>query len=549
MPTVAVSQRRALGGPTVAAGPCSARARAAEHPVLALQRSHGNAAVSRAIARRRTLARGPARRRGAPIEEPGTGWDGLQHGDQVPRNLTEPMKDAVRRFRNQLEIAMRAKDQKNWARWAAEDTAAFQGTATERATLYAEFQRQMIQVDRTWVANVALGADGSRVFLSSPLLKRTLVVAPDGSLHAGTWDALTEAADGSLSVDYGRLRPVAPRAVAPPVTPPTTDPPPTTKAPTVQDPAVPTVEPPTVKPSTTAVGPTETLAADQVADDFVRKLAAEQEALVLRTGRYVFIGRTLYAVMIVGGIAFLVYDIVQRGPVYAVRDFAIAGTLSEYISLRTGIGLGMVGLALAVAVLLPSDQGGESERQAKAALIDDLIESAFPGTLGGKVFFCYGNKCSGSFREILDHDRYNEVWPQVAAAVEHPFELDDSPRAKAVVAEHKKEAERDKARQAEHDREMAAIREAMRPPVGFYVKGSVGEDGRNDPDDLRRTARRLRELGYLEQETMDPDEIGDAIYLYQSAVLGRRKPDGRIDPRGETERALRAGRRVSMALH
>jgi hypothetical protein len=118
-----------------------------------------------------------------------------------------------------------------------------------------------------------------------------------------------------------------------------------------------------------------------------------------------------------------------------------------------------------------------------------------------------------------------------------------------MIADRKKEAEREKARQAEHEREMAAIREAMHPPVGFYVKGSVGEGGQNDPDDVSKTARRLKELGFLDKDTTDPDEVADAIYVYQGAVLKWAKPDGRVDPRGETARALRAGRRVSMALH
>ena len=215
--------------------------------------------------------------------------------------------------------------------------------------------------------------------------------------------------------------------------------------------------------------------------------------------------------------------------------------------MHAGVGLGMAGLVVGL-VFLPSDQGGEFDRQAKAALIDNLIESAFPGTLGGKQFLCIGDECTGSQRKILDHDRYRQLWPKVAALVEHPFELDDSPRARAVVGEHKKQEERERRQHEEQEKDMAAIRDAMHPPVGFHVKGSVGEDGRNDPADVHKTARRLRELGFLEKETTDPDEIADAIYSYQSAVLRWSKPDGRLDPRGETERALRAGRRISMTL-
>jgi hypothetical protein len=544
--------------------------------MLALQRSHGNAAVARAIARQRTLARTPARRRGAPIEQPGEGYDGLRGGEDVPRRLSEQMKQEVRQFRAQLEASMKAADQSKWGRWAAEDAAAFRGAATERATLYAEFLRQMVQVDRNWIAHAARGTDGSHVFLSSPQVKKSVVIAPDGTLYTGDWSGLQRAPDGRIAVDYTSMRKVTPRVVTPPVggahgagggstappdTAPTSDPSKVAKPPsgttttTVPEPPArvgppaPTAEPPVVKPTPSPTPGTtvETLAPGQVSDDFVRNLAARSDALVLRPGRYVLIGRSLYAVMIVGGVAFLVYDTAMRGPVYAFRDFGIAATLTEYISLRVGVGLGMAALVVGL-VFLPSDQGGESDRQAKAALIDQLVESAFPGTLGDKQFLCIGNECSGSHRKILDHDRYREVWPKVAALLEHPFEVDDSPRARAVVGERKKQEERERRQREEHEKEMAAIREAMHPPVGFHVKGTVGEDGRNDPADVQKTARRLRELGFLEKETTDPDEVADAIYFYQSAVLRWSKPDGRLDPRGETERALRAGRRISMAL-
>jgi hypothetical protein len=545
--------------------------------VLALQQSRGNATVARAIERQRTLARTPARRRGEPIEQPGEGYDGLRGGEGVPRNLTEQMKEEVRRFRGELEMSMKAKDQSKWGRWAAEDAAAFRGTAAERATLYAEFQRQMVQVDRNWIANVARGTDGSHVFLSSQQVKRSVVIAPDGTVYTGDWSGLQPAADGRVAVDYAPMRKVAPRGMTPPVgsthgaggggtappdAPPTSDPskiakPPsgttTTTAPEPPGrvgPPTPTAEPPVVKPTPPPTPGTtvETLAPGQVTDDFVRNIATTSDAVVLRSGRYVIIGRSLYAVMIVGGVAFLVYDIAMRGPIYALRDFGIAATLTEYIGLRAGVGLGMAGLVVGL-VFLPSDQGGESERQAKAEQIDQLVESAFPGTLGDKQFLCVGDECSGSHRKILDHDRYRQVWPKVAALLEHPFELDDSPRARAVVRERKEQEERERRQHEEHEKEMAAIREAMHPPVGFYVKGSVGEDGRNDPADVGKTARRLRELGFLEKETTDPDEVAEAIYVYQSAVLRWSKPDGRLDPRGETERALRAGRRISMALH
>jgi hypothetical protein len=70
----------------------------------------------------------------------------------------------------------------------------------------------------------------------------------------------------------------------------------------------------------------------------------------------------------------------------------------------------------------------------------------------------------------------------------------------------------------------------------------------NNPEDVHRVATRLHELGFLDRQSDDLTAIADAIYTYQSVVLRLPKPDGRIDPRGQTETALRAGRKVSMAL-
>jgi hypothetical protein len=110
------------------------------------------------------------------------------------------------------------------------------------------------------------------------------------------------------------------------------------------------------------------------------------------------------------------------------------------------------------------------------------------------------------------------------------------------------EARESKQRQS-YEQEFADLRERIAQPIGLQVRGSVGEGGVNDPDDVTRVSRRLRELGFLKQPTTDLEQIGDAIYDYQLIVLGSRKPDGRIDPRGKTEAALRAGRKHgSMAL-
>ena len=91
MPSFAPCQPCRGRRPAVAIAHPAAPAHGGAEALLALQRSHGNAAVGRAIKRQRTLARVPARRRGEPIEEPGKGYDGLRNGEQIPRDLTEPM--------------------------------------------------------------------------------------------------------------------------------------------------------------------------------------------------------------------------------------------------------------------------------------------------------------------------------------------------------------------------------------------------------------------------------------------------------------------------
>jgi hypothetical protein len=88
-----------------------------------------------------------------------------------------------------------------------------------------------------------------------------------------------------------------------------------------------------------------------------------------------------------------------------------------------------------------------------------------------------------------------------------------------VAEEHRREEEHDLAERVRTDKELAGYRAAMYRPVGFYVHSSVGEDGTNDPEDVKRVAKRLHELGFLDTPTEDLDAIGDAIYAYQSSVL------------------------------
>jgi hypothetical protein len=171
-----------------------------------------------------------------------------------------------------------------------------------------------------------------------------------------------------------------------------------------------------------------------------------------------------------------------------------------------------------------------------------------------KRFWCSGH-CTAGNRKIRDPERYTQLYAQISALAANAWQIDDDPRAFArqkrlelLNEEHRDEEERALAERVRLDKELAGYREAMHRPVGFYVRASVGDDATNNPEDVRRTSKRLHELGLFDQASDDIEAIGDAIYTYQSSVLRLRKPDGRIDPRGPTEAALRAGRKISMAL-
>ena len=299
-----------------------------------------------------------------------------------------------------------------------------------------------------------------------------------------------------------------------------------------------------------AAGEIETLAPSAVPDDFVPKLAAEHEALVLKPGRYVRIGGAVYAVMMIGGVLFFINDVIAKGPIEAGKEWGLMAILTETIAQSFG---GAIAGVVGIVIFMPSDQAGHAERIAKAEVIDSLIYKAFPGVVTDKKLLCIGH-CTAANREVEDTKRYYQLVGQISALVANAWEIEDDDtvrrrRRKEVVAEeHRREEEHDLAERVRFDKELAGYREAMQRPVGFYVRASVGEEGTNNPDDVKRTAKRLHELGFLDQVTDDVDALGDAIYTYQSAVLHLPKPDGRIDPRGKTEKALRAGRKISMKL-
>jgi hypothetical protein len=76
----------------------------------------------------------------------------------------------------------------------------------------------------------------------------------------------------------------------------------------------------------------------------------------------------------------------------------------------------------------------------------------------------------------------------------------------------------------------------------LQITGSVGRGGKNQPHDVAAVSARMLGSGYPPGATLS--ELGDAIALYQTEVVGMPTPDGRIDPAGHTVAALRSGRRA-----
>jgi hypothetical protein len=300
-------------------------------------------------------------------------------------------------------------------------------------------------------------------------------------------------------------------------------------------------------------GELETLAPSAVTDNFVPKLAAEQGALVLRPGRYVMIGGAVYALMMVGGVVFFISDVIAKGPIEAGKEWGLMSILTARIAATAGGAIaGIVGLVL----FMPSDQGGAADDAAareRLDVIDAIIHDAFEDVVGPRRPLCIGD-CTPGNRHIFDPERYGRLHAKVSSLMANAWEVEDDEtatrrkRREYVAEEHRREEEHDLAERVRTDKELAGYREAMYRPVVFYVHSSVGEDGTNDLEDVKRVAKRLHELGFLDTLTEDLDAIGDAIYTYQGSVLHIPKPDSRIDPRGKTEAALRAGRRISMAL-
>jgi len=94
------------GSPRGRVGRAPVPSRGAPDLLLGLQRSAGNAAVTRLLRQRRWLARTPVRPRGTPVEAPGTGYDGLLGTKAIGRNLNPAQIEATAKFRADLEKSL-----------------------------------------------------------------------------------------------------------------------------------------------------------------------------------------------------------------------------------------------------------------------------------------------------------------------------------------------------------------------------------------------------------------------------------------------------------
>ena len=224
---LAVRQRSTPQAGRARGGQCDAigAARSPAALALGLQRTAGNRAVARAVAPRLQIARAP--HRPAPVLEPGTGFDGIRqyYGEVVSqKNLTEPQKAAAREFRAWMETTFSPESgyaKGNWAREAGTRAARFPGDAVARANVYAEFQRQIVQVTggggSDWVAMAERGADGSYIFRGNPGIAepKVFVIDPQGNCHAGNAKEALEGSGPGKRVNYSKLRQIGVKAPPP----------------------------------------------------------------------------------------------------------------------------------------------------------------------------------------------------------------------------------------------------------------------------------------------------------------------------------------------
>jgi hypothetical protein len=149
--------------------------------------------------------------------------------------------------------------------------------------------------------------------------------------------------------------------------------------------------PPATAPPAAVPGEAETLAAAGVRDDFVAKMAAEREALVLRPGRYAMVGGVLYAVVVIGSVVFFINDVIAKGPIEATKEWGLMAILSARIAATAG---GAVAGVVGMVIFMPSDQAGAAEQAVEVErldVIDGIIHDAFDDVVGPRRVLCIGD--------------------------------------------------------------------------------------------------------------------------------------------------------------
>lgn len=177
----------------------------------------------------RTLSRAPHAR--APVLEPGTGYDGMWHlyaDEVIDRSLAPEQVKAVKEFRAWMEAGFAPDEgyaKRLWATEAGSRAAAFPGNAQARASLYAELQRQIVQVSggpgSSWHVSVERGADGSYIFRGDPTRPnpRIFVIDPQGNCYAGGVAEGFASRGAGKTVNYAKLRPIGAASLAAPGAP------------------------------------------------------------------------------------------------------------------------------------------------------------------------------------------------------------------------------------------------------------------------------------------------------------------------------------------
>ena len=279
-------------------------------------------------------------------------------------------------------------------------------------------------------------------------------------------------------------------------------------------------------------------------------MAAEQESQLLRPGRYVPIGRMVYAMVWVGGALLFLNDIIARGPIEAGKTWGIMGILTERIAMTAGGAVaGAVGL-----VLCHAQRPGRGRRAARGDR-----EGRCPGRDDPRRLprhrrppaRALHRRCTTGNRHIFEPELFRKIRAQMEVAVAHAWTIEDDEairrrkRREAVAAEHRHDLEKDRAREAEVDGDDERL---AHPADGLLHQREPATRPSTSPTTSSGRPSACTSWASWTSRPPTSTSLGSAIYQYQYSILHQAKPDSRVDPRGRTEAALRAGKRVSMAL-